>query len=177
MSATAQTSSGSASELSLRRPRVADGAAIWALVRESGVLEPNTCYAYLLLSTHFAGTCVVAERDGELVGFALGYRPPTRPEAVFVWQIGVRADARGAGLGKRLLHQLVELPDAADATFLEATVGTSNQASARLFLGFARERGVACERAPGFESADFGPLEHEPEPLYRIGPLRKQTTP
>ncbi len=173
MSAATDVSGG---ELRLRRPTVSDGAAIWALVRESGVLEPNTCYAYLLLCTHFAETCLVAERGGRLLGFVLGYRPPTRPEAVFVWQVGVRADCRGEGLGKRLLGRLVELPGCADATFLEATVAPSNEASNRLFLGFARELGVPCELERGFESADFGPLEHEAEPLYRIGPLRSKAT-
>jgi L-2,4-diaminobutyric acid acetyltransferase len=162
--------------LCLRPPTVHDGAAIWALVRELGVLEPNTCYAYLLLCTHFAETCLVAERGGELLGFVLGYRPPSRPEAVFVWQIGVHADARGEGLGKRLLAGLVERPACADTTFLEATVAQSNEASTRLFLGFARDLGVACELERGFDSADFGPLEHEAEPTYRIGPLRSKAT-
>ena len=155
----------------LRSPSVDDGAAIWELVRESGTLEPNTCYAYLLLATHFAPTCLIAARGGEQVGFVLAYRPPARPEVIFVWQIGVRPDCRGRGLAKRMLHALVRRPACADATYLEATVGVSNRGSDRLFRGFARERGVECAIERGFVSDDFGPLDHEAEHLYRIGPL------
>src|SRR5690606_41582845 len=66
------------------------------------------------------------------------YRPPARPEAVFVWQIGVHPRAQGQGLGRRLLLELLRRPAAADATHLEATVGVSNTASARLFQSVAR---------------------------------------
>jgi L-2,4-diaminobutyric acid acetyltransferase len=159
-----------AAEFVLRRPTVSDGALIWRLVCDSGVLEPNSCYAYLLFCSHFADTCLVAERAGDVIGFVVAYRPPTRPDAVFVWQIGVRADARGLGLGKRLLHHLMELPNCHDASFLEATVTKANVASQRLFLGFAKERDLPCEVTTGFTGADFGQLAHEDEDLYRIGP-------
>jgi|SRR5690606_2653978 len=168
----ASTDTPHAASLTLRTATRADGARIWQLVEESGVLEPNTCYAYLLLSSHFADTCVVAERDGQLLGFVAAYRPPTHPTSVFVWQIGVRAEARGLGLGKRLLHALVALPGCRDVSHLEATVAPSNIPSQRLFEGFAREQGVPCERSRGFVAEDFGGLDHEAEPLLRIGPLQ-----
>jgi len=160
-------------ELHFRSPKRNDGAAVRQLVEDSGGLEPNTCYAYLLLCTHFADTCLVAERGGELVGFVAAYRPPSRPESIFVWQIGISPDARGEGLAKRLLQHLVSLPACRDAIHLEATVAPSNLASQRLFKGFARDRGVDCQVGPGFHRHDFGPLVHEAEELFRIGPLRR----
>jgi L-2,4-diaminobutyric acid acetyltransferase len=162
-----------ASSIVLRSPSVSDGAAIWDLVRSTQVLEPNTCYAYLLLATHFADTCVVAESDEGIVGCVAAYRPPTKPSVVFVWQIGVSHKARGQGLGRRLLHHLVETPACQSVTHLEATVAASNEPSMRPCLSFARERGVSCEIGRGFVAADFGPLEHEAEELLRIGPLRR----
>ncbi|MCB9730581.1 MAG: diaminobutyrate acetyltransferase [Deltaproteobacteria bacterium] len=146
---------------------------MWTLVRDSGVLEANSCYAYMLLCTHFADTCLVAERDGRGVGFVAAYRPPTHPDAVFVWQVGVSAEARGQGLGKRLLHALLRSPGCRDVHFLEATVGSSNVASQRLFRAVARELGVDCAVQRGFSGADFGPLAHEDEELFRIGPIRR----
>src|SRR5699024_2622490 len=74
-----------------RTPTVADGAGIWRIVQESGVLDLNSAYMYLLLSKDFADTCIVAERDNQLVGFATGYRPPKRPDSIFLWQIGIDA--------------------------------------------------------------------------------------
>ncbi len=163
-----------AADFIIRNPVVEDGSAVWQLVCQSGALEPNTCYAYLLLCSHFAATCLVAERGAEICGFVGAYRPPSQPRTVFVWQIGVRREARGEGLGKRLLHGLVALPSCRDVTHLEATVAPSNVPSQRLFRGFARDLGARCEVGRGFDRTHFGPLGHESEDLYRIGPLRRQ---
>ncbi len=159
-------------DIAIRHPTVDDGAALWHLIGELDGLERNTCYAYLLLCSHFAGSSLVAERNGALVGCVLGYRPPSQPDAAFVWQIGVHSDARGTGLGTRLLSEFMNLPAHRECQFLEATVGTTNQASRALFRGFARKRGVPCEEGPGYPAALFAPASHEDEDRFRIGPLR-----
>ena len=157
--------------ITLRAPVVQDGTALWQLVKRSGVLEENSCYAYLLLSTHFASTCVVAESGGRIVGFVAAYVPPTKPEVVFVWQIGVDSAVRRLGLGKRLLKHLVSLQATRGTRFLEATVTPSNHPSCRLFMSFAEELGVACRETDGFSPEDFGRETHEAERLLCIGPL------
>lgn len=161
------------SEINFRTARVEDGARLLQLVRDTDVLEPNSGYAYLLLCTHFADTVLLAERGDALVGFVAAYRPPKHPGTVFVWQIGVLADARGEGLGLRLLHRLVQLPGCRDVTHLEATVAASNTVSSRLFQSFARSMNAACEISEGFRADHFGTSIHEAEDLYRIGPLRR----
>jgi L-2,4-diaminobutyric acid acetyltransferase len=157
----------------LRAPKREDGEAIHRLVLESEALEANTRYAYLLLATHFADTSIVAEQGGEIVGFVAAYRPPVRPTALFVWQIGVAAAARGRGLARRMLEDLLRRPACAEVEYLEATVGTSNAASRRLFTSVARHLDVPCHVGPGFEAADFGDEAHEAEDLFRIGPLKR----
>jgi len=154
----------------LRLPKRGDGAKILGLVRESGVLEPNSCYAYVLLCSHFAQTCVVADREGSLQGFIAGYIVPGRPDTVFVWQIGVAESARRTGLGKRMLVELVRRPACKAVRFLETTVTPSNEASQGLFRSFARKIEAACHEEPGFTTADFGDEAHEDEMLFRIGP-------
>lgn len=158
--------------ITLRAPSKRDGAAMWELARSSA-LELNTCYAYLLLASHFSGTCVLAECNGQLLGFVAAYRPPTKPDVVFVWQIGVSEAARARGLGKRLLRELLRMPACEGVKYLEATVAPSNAPSTRLFVGLAREHGVACERSRGFEPSDFANSDHESEELFRIGPLER----
>lgn len=152
----------------MRTPSTSDAASIWQLVRQSGVLDENSLYAYLLLTTHFAETCVVAVERGELLGFVTGYVPPIRPDALFVWQVAVAQEARGRGLGKKMLRHLVER---VGRPFLEATVTPSNSASQRLFASLASEFGAALKESSGFSSADFGGQGHEEERLIRIGPF------
>lgn len=156
---------------SLRPPAAEDAAAIWRALPEIGELERNSAYAYVLLCTHFAGTAVVAHDGAELAGFVLGYRPPTVPDAVFVWQVGVRPAWRGAGLGQRLLDEVVwRAGEVAAVRELHATVAPDNLASRALFHGFARRRGVACAVRAGFPAALF-PAAHADEELLVIGPL------
>jgi L-2,4-diaminobutyric acid acetyltransferase len=158
----------------LRRPSAGDGAQLWRLVGSIGALERNSAYAYLLLCTHFADTCLVAEIEGELVGFVLAYRPPTEPDTVFVWQVGVGATARGRGLARRLLDALIERPACRGVRTLCATVSPDNAPSQALFRSFARARGIACADEPGFAAASF-PEPHPDETLLRIGPLKGST--
>lgn len=167
-------------DIEFRAPNVSDGAEIWRIVRDSGVLDLNSAYLYLLLCKDFANTCIVAQRGTSLVGFATGYKPPGRDDTIFLWQIGIDSELRGRGLGKRLLAHFLRNPGAAGATQLETTISPSNQASQRLFRGLARDLNTDCQVEPCFTENDF-PSGHEAEQLYRIGPfdsatLRRLTT-
>lgn len=104
-------------------------------------------------------------------GFVVAYRPPTRPEALFVWQIGVASWARRRGMGLKLLEELRRQPACCDARFLEATVAPHNAASQRLFAAAASAWRAPLQIEPGFHAADFGAAAHSDEPLTRIGPL------
>jgi L-2,4-diaminobutyric acid acetyltransferase len=137
-------SRGDAEAITLRAPTPADGAAVWELVKGTGVLDLNSLYAYVLHFDHHAATSVVAERGGRIVGFITGYVVPTRPEVLFVWQVGVDAAARGQGLAGRMLRELLRRPSAARVRLLETTVTPSNTPSRRLFRGLARRLGAAC---------------------------------
>ncbi len=155
----------------LREPRTTDAAAVWGLVDETGVLDLNSPYAYLLVCTHHAATSVVAHAGDLLVGFVSAYRLPQRPEVLFVWQVAVAEAARRAGLAKRMLLALPRRRAARGVRFLEATVTPSNRASRRLFESVARSLDAELEVGPGFGEDDFPAGGHEREDVYRIGPL------
>jgi L-2,4-diaminobutyric acid acetyltransferase len=57
----------------LRKPQPKDGASMWALVRDSRTLDLNSAYLYLLLSEHFANTCVIAENEQGIIGFVSAF--------------------------------------------------------------------------------------------------------
>jgi L-2,4-diaminobutyric acid acetyltransferase len=162
--------------VNLRPATPGDAASLWRLIGRVGGLERNSCYAYVLLCSDFGDTSMVAEQDGQLVGFVLGYRPPRRPEEMFVWQVGVAPELRGAGLAQRLLEALLAVPACSGVRYLTATVSPDNGASRSLFRGFARRRAVPFEVGPGF-AADLFATPHEPEELVRIGPLGSPITP
>jgi len=155
----------------LRNAEVEDGPRIWRLVRDSESLDTNSVYTYLLLCRQFRDTCVVAEAGGELAGFVTALTPPTEPRTLFVWQIGVDASQRGRGLAGRLLDHVVRLPACDDIEWLTATVTPDNTPSQALFRSFARRRGADCRVVPYFDRALFPGDGHQPEELYRIGPL------
>lgn len=156
----------------IRRPTVSDGAEIWRVVKESGTLDLNSAYLYLLLCKDFAETCVVAQQGQRLVGFVTGYEPPDRDSVIFLWQIGVDPACRGKGLGKRMLRTFLDQATARGATLLETTISPSNQASQALFRGLARDLGASCEVLPCFAPHHFPAHSgHEAEELYRIGPI------
>lgn len=162
--------------ITFRAPAAADAVALWRLARDSGSLDLNSPYAYLLWCTDFVDTSVVAgpeERDDEVVGFVGGYRPPTDLDHAFVWQVAVASDQRGRGLGRRLLQAFLARPGNRDARWLTATVTPDNAASLALFEGFAADLGVGCHRSERFGTELF-PAEtgvHQPELALRIGPL------
>ena len=156
-------------EPAFRKAEPADGKAMYELVKEMGGLELNTAYFYILFCIDFADTCVVAEVDGKLAGFVLGHRPPERPDAVFVWQVGVAPWMRKQGLARKLLEAF--LAQNPDARWLEASVTPDNTASRKLFKSVARDRGVDCA-IEDYMPAKLFPDGHEAEDLFRIGPLQ-----
>lgn len=155
----------------LHAPRPADGSAMWHLVRESGTLDLNSPYAYLMLARRFADTCVVAEDESGLVGFVAAYRPPDDLAVLFVWQICVAPSSRGKGLATRMLCWLIERHHGQGVTHLEATVTPSNHRSQRLFRGIARAYAADCVESEWLQGNDFPDPGYEDEQLFRIGPL------
>ena len=154
-----------------RKPALADAAAIHALIDECQPLDLNSKYAYMLLCTHFADTCAVAEREGSVVGFVSAYRKPNDHSVLFVWQVAVSERGRGQGVGKGLLEEILTRPEQAAVRNLEATISPSNRPSWALFESFARKRGAKCASQTLFREEDFGSQEHEEEQLLRIGPF------
>jgi L-2,4-diaminobutyric acid acetyltransferase len=159
------------SNLILRQPQQQDGSALHRLIEACPPLDLNSRYAYLLLCWHHAQTSVVAEVDGALVGAITAYIPPAQPDTLFVWQVAVAAPQRGQGLGTRMLQYLLETSvRPGKLRWLETTISPSNEASHKLFTGFAMQHDAGCSMAVHFTAEDFGESNHEEERLYKIGP-------
>jgi L-2,4-diaminobutyric acid acetyltransferase len=158
-------------EISYRKPTIEDGASIWQLVRDSGTLDRNSTFCYLLLCKHFPETCAVAVAKGEIVGFVTAYFPPNCADTIFVWQIGITQSMRGQGLATRLLQDLLQRDVCRGVELLEATVGPTNYASRALFTALAQWLNTELNEEPCFNATLFPEENHEVENLLRIGPF------
>ena len=81
--ATTSGNRGHKANLTIRKPKAVDGAAVNELIAECKPLDENSVYCNLLQCSHFADTCVIAELDGQPAGFVSGYIVPENPERLF----------------------------------------------------------------------------------------------
>ncbi|KGJ05985.1 2,4-diaminobutyric acid acetyltransferase [Paracoccus halophilus] len=154
--------------LIFRKPEPEDGSDIWALIRACKPLDENSMYCNLIQCDHFADTCVLAERDGVPVGWISGYILPDAADTLFIWQVAVSGDARGMGLGGRMLDSLLSRDDMAGVLHLKTTITRDNDASWALFRSLAaRHNGVLTDK-PHFRKDDHFDGEHATEHMVTI---------
>lgn len=146
--------------------------ALHRLVGECPPLDTNSSYCNLLQCSHFGSTSIAAVRTDDLVGSVTGYRVPDRPDTLFVWQVAVHPSARGQGLARTMLRKLLAQPAMRDIRFVETSITPGNEASWRLFMGFAAEQHAVMERSVMFDKALHFQGAHDTECLVRVGPLQ-----
>jgi len=157
--------------VTFRVPRAGDGPAVTALIARCPPLDANSVYCNLLQCTHFAETCLLAERDGEIAGWISGYRLPDKPDHFFLWQVAVSPSAQGEGLGGRMLDALFQRPGLRGVTHMQTTITPGNEASWALFRGFARRLGTPISDGPFFDRDEHFGGGHASEHLVTIGPF------
>ena len=156
-------------EINYRRPQLEDGLKIHQLIADSPPLDVNSSYLYFLQSSHFADTCVVAEKNGEIVGFISGYIRPDKADELFVWQMVVAEAGRGHGIAKGLVRKLLKQSMAFNKQPLQTlscTIGPSNQASQGVFKSLAKAFGLNIRSEAFLTEAHFAGQEHEAEDYY-----------
>ncbi len=151
----------------LRKPDATDGAAIWELVKDCKPLDENSMYCNLVQAEHFRDTCIVAELDGDIVGWISGHMIPDQ-DALFVWQVAVSSKARGLGLGKKMLLDLIERDACDGAAHLRTTITRDNDASWGLFRGFARSIGGTLTDTPHYTRDTHFEGRHDTEHMVSI---------
>lgn len=164
-----QAQNQNAKALTMRVPEREDGSDIWELVRKAGPLDENSMYCNILQCDHFADTCIVAEFDGEIVGWVSGYVLPSEPDTFFVWQVAVDAKARGMGVAKKMLTALLERDCCKDVTKLKTTITKDNEASWALFNAFADKMDAPLEYDAHYTREEHFDGKHDTEYLVTIG--------
>ncbi len=163
--------------ITIRRPGREDGAAVWKLVADSVTLDTNSMYCNLLQCSHFAATCAIAEMEGEIIGWLSGYIPPEEPDTYFVWQVCTAERARGRGIAKQLIKNVLGRSACAGVTRLQSTITANNAPSWALFGAMAETLDTELTRAPHFRrDAHFGG-QHDTEYMVTIGPFARSVLP
>ena len=124
----------------LRSMTVADLAEVLEQIGDFWEEDRDMTFLHQALYVHeFGETSVVAERDGRVVGYLLGF--VNQHGIGYIHAVAVRYEARGDGLGRRLYERFEELVRARGATALKAITAPEN-AGSRAFhaaLGFTEE--------------------------------------
>lgn len=155
-------------ELIYRKPNSEDGAAIWDLIQNCPPLDENSLYCNILQADHFRDTCIAAQHEDRIVGWISGYRPPREKNTLFIWQVAVHEDARGLGLGKKLMRKLLARQSCLGVNTLKTTITPDNAASWGLFKSFAKDIGGEMDDDPWLcKDAHFDGM-HDPEHLITI---------
>lgn len=157
--------------IEMRPPESEDGPSIHALIARCPPLDPNSIYCNLLQASHFASTCVVAEHEGQIVGWVSGYVRPDAQDHYFLWQVAVDASMRGQNLAKRMIRSILERKGLAHVRYMNTTITPDNEASWRLFRSVADELGGAFQDRPHFLEDTHFAGQHATENMVTIGPF------
>ncbi len=93
-------------------------------------------------SSRFFGTSLIAEHDGELAGFLIGFLSPAKPLQAYIHFAGVAPAWRGAGLARSLYEQFFDRARQDGRTVVKAITSPQNGPS------------IAFHRAMGFTTSN-----------------------
>lgn len=154
--------------LQLRTPTAEDAAAVHDLIARCQPLDANSLYCNLLQCSLFSSTCVLAERNGQLQGFISALIPPQQPDCLFVWQVAVDPSARGQGLGRTMLLDLLSREHCRGVTQLQTSITEDNAASWALFNSLARHLRAELTQQVLFDRQRHFANRHPTEMLVTI---------
>ncbi|MEQ9448738.1 MAG: diaminobutyrate acetyltransferase, partial [Rhodospirillaceae bacterium] len=157
-----------ADPLSIGAPRSEDGAGVHDLIAACPPLDTNSLYMNLIQTTHFADTCALARKDGDVIAWVSGHIPPKEPDVFFLWQVAVGEKARGQRIAKRLVADIFSRPACSGVKYLKTTITPDNDASWGLFRSIARWLDAPLNESPFFDKDAHFKGRHDSEVLVTI---------
>jgi len=127
--------------LTVRAARPADYDAIIAVVDDWWGRAMSAGLPRLFLD-HFFDTSLIAEHDGELAGFLIGFMSAAQPQQAYIHYLAVAPAWRRSGLARRLYEQFFDRARRDGRTVVKAITSPQNATS------------IAYHRAMGFTVSD-----------------------
>ncbi|UWS69892.1 GNAT family N-acetyltransferase [Streptomyces noursei] len=109
------------------------------------------------LPTTSLETSLIAERDGELAGFVIGFLSPSKPEEAYIHFTGVAPAWRRTGLGRHLYERFFERARADGRTLVKAITSPQNARSIAFHnaMGFTNSAPIADYDGPELDRVTF----------------------
>ncbi|MEV5535595.1 GNAT family N-acetyltransferase [Saccharopolyspora shandongensis] len=120
-----------------------------AAARELSLLVPR------LFLQHFSGTSFVAERDGRMTGFLIGFLSADRAADAYIHFVGVDPALRRSGLARALYAKFFDAASRAGRGRVHCITSPANSGS----IAFHRRMGF--ELVPGDTEADGVPVHRD----------------
>lgn len=150
----------------LRTPEAEDTCRITDLADGFASGEAYAPQGDFMNNAAFRDTSVVAELEGEVVGFVTAYRLPYDPQTLFVWHADVAEAARDRGLASRMLGHLMRQEACVGITRVQTTITSMDERAWTLFRRFARWQCSHMEIQPFITRALF--TRHEADHLVTV---------
>jgi ribosomal protein S18 acetylase RimI-like enzyme len=107
-----------------------------------------------LFFDHFKNTSFIAEKDGKIVGFLIGFLSQTYPEEAFLHFVGVHPDYRKNGVGRQLYNQFFDIVKKNGRNIVRCVTSPVNKVS------------IAFHTKMGFEIEKNGDKEKDGVSVY-----------
>jgi ribosomal protein S18 acetylase RimI-like enzyme len=98
-----------------------------------------------LFLVHFHHTSLVAERDGEFVGFLVGFLSPSRKHEGYIHFVGVHPDFRKKGLGREIYRRFFSICREHGRSLVRSCTSPVNKGS----IDFHKKLGFAIDAGDG----------------------------
>ncbi|MBF0289372.1 MAG: diaminobutyrate acetyltransferase [SAR324 cluster bacterium] len=160
------------SSIKFRQPTLNDGIGIRQLVSTFQPNELNSAYFYYLVCKHFFETSLLAEEQGNIIGFIFSYIPPQKPDALFVAHIMVSETRRREGIASSMMSHLLEQSHIIPKIeYLETALTSTNYAAVRLFHRVSQKYKTSVKERLFCSKEHLEPEAKEDKILVQIGPL------
>jgi len=120
-------------KIEIRTAREEDYLAVHSFIDRCEILVTHPLHLYRIVLRYFADTCFVAEQEGRVVGFQMGFYSQQNHDTYFLWQIGTDPSLRRQGVGRNLLTFAEEELARDGCRRIEVTIDPGNMPSFRLF--------------------------------------------
>jgi L-2,4-diaminobutyric acid acetyltransferase len=124
--------------IKIRKTREGDFLKVHEFVEKCDVLVTHPEHFYKIILRYFGDSCFLAEKQGNVIGFLMGFFSQKTPSTYFLWQIGTDASMRREGIGKKLITYAEQDLKKRGCTRIELTIDPENTISKNLFekLGY-----------------------------------------